>query len=134
MPAAVWPHTLDSLRRSRSHAPKLSGDRRRSLEGIARDGALTIRRARPEDGPALADLAELDSARPLDGEVLVALLEERPVAALELSGDSEIADPFWPSETALAMLRVRAGQLRAGAAPLRARDRHGARAARTAIR
>ena len=65
---------------------------------------------------------------------VVALLEERPVAALELSGDSEIADPFWPSETALAMLRVRAGQLRAGAAPLRARARHGAREARTAIR
>ena len=133
MPAAVWPHTLDSLRRSRSHT-KLSGDRRRSLEGIVRDGALTIRRVRPEDGPALADLAELDSARPLDGEVLVALLEERPVAALELSGDAEIADPFWPNETALARLRVRADQLRAGAAPLSARARHGAGAARTAIR
>jgi hypothetical protein len=137
MPAAVWPHRIGSLRRSwriRDHAGELSANRRRGGEDFAGDVALTIRRARPEDASALADLAGLDSARPLHGEVVVALLDERPVAALELSGDREVADPFWPSETALAMLRVRADQLRAGTAPLRVRGRHRARAARTAIR
>ena len=134
MPAAVWPHRFNSFRFARPTRGHEADHSRGSRVGFDPDVALTIRRARPEDASVLADLAELDSAQPLRGEVLVAMREERPVAALELSGNREIADPFWPSETALAMLRVRAGQLRAGAAPLRARRRHGARAARTAIR
>lgn len=137
MPAAVRPHRSDSLppsRRTRDRAGEPSRNRRHGGEDLAADVALTIRRGRPEDAAALADLAGLDSARPLHGDLLVALLDERPVAALELSGNREIADPFWPSETALAMLRVRADQLRAGGAQLRARGRHGARAPRTAIR
>ena len=38
-------------------------------------------------------LAELDSAPPIDGPVLVAERDDRPVAAISLDGRREIADP-----------------------------------------
>ena len=121
MPAAAWPLQPDwfrPARRSRrvagpdAFSPGLRRPRRPESEVT-----LTIRRARSGDGPALALLAQLDSAKPLRGDVLLASRDGSPVAALELSGDREIADPFAPSEEALAMLRLRAQQLHGTAAP-----------------
>jgi hypothetical protein len=75
--------------------------------------AVVIRRARDADVPLLHDLAELDSARPLQGPVLVALVEGRIWAALGLDDDRVIADPFLPTGGAVALLRLRVRQLRA---------------------
>jgi hypothetical protein len=75
--------------------------------------AIAIRRARDADVPLLHDLAELDSAKPLQGPVLVALVEGRIWAALGLADRRVIADPFLPTSAAVELLRLRVRQLRA---------------------
>ena len=60
----------------------------------------------------LRDLAQLDSARPLDGEALVAEVDGAPVAALELQTGRTVADPFRPTAVVVDLLRMRAAQLR----------------------
>ena len=75
--------------------------------------AVAIRRAQDSDMPLLHDLAELDSDRPLEGPVLVALVEGRIWAALALDDDRVVADPFLPTAPAVELLRLRVGQLRA---------------------
>ena len=84
---------------------------------------LTIRRALPDDNGALADLAGLDSAPTLHGEVLVAEADEGPVAALEVETGRTVADPFRRSDQAVGLLRLRADQLRARAPHARRRNR-----------
>ena len=43
---------------------------------------ISIRPSRPSEQAALNDLAGLDSARPLEGDVLVAIVDDAPVAAI----------------------------------------------------
>jgi len=74
---------------------------------------VVIRPARDADLPLLRELAALDSARPLSGAALVALVEGRPCAALSLEDDRAIADPFRATAPAVELLRLRAQQLRA---------------------
>jgi hypothetical protein len=78
----------------------------------ALEAAVTIRLARRADEPALRRLAELDSRRVPDGEVLVAVLGDELVAARSLDGAGSIADPFLPTSGLVALLDVRAEQLR----------------------
>ena len=81
---------------------------------------VAIRRARDADAPLLHDLAEVDSAQPLAGPVLVAVVEGRIWAALALDDDRVVADPFLPTAPAVELLRLRVAQLRAaGGAPQR---------------
>jgi hypothetical protein len=75
------------------------------------DRPLTIRMAAPEDADALQRLAELDSAAPLTGSVLLAEFDGAVVAAASLEGGKVIADPFTPSAYAVRMLTVRRYQL-----------------------
>lgn len=75
--------------------------------------AVAIRRAQDADVPLLHDLAELDSRKPLEGPVLVALVEGRMWAALGLDDHRIIADPFLPTAPAVELLRLRARQLQA---------------------
>jgi hypothetical protein len=72
------------------------------------DSTVIIRAARGSDGPALEDLARLDSQRPLPGEVLVAEQDGRIVAAI--SGDLTIADPFRPTADLVSLLRLHGGE------------------------
>lgn len=74
---------------------------------------IAIRRARDSEMPLLHDLAEIDSAKPLEGPVLVAVVEGRIWAALALDGQRVIADPFLPTAPAVELLRLRLAQLRA---------------------
>jgi hypothetical protein len=86
------------------------------------EAPLTIRLDRPQDARALRRLAELDSAPPLHGRVLVADLDGAPVAAMSLETGRAIADPFQHSADAVHLLRLRRYQiLRQGndAAPAR---------------
>ena len=84
-----------------------------------------VRPATERDAVALARLAELDSAPPLVGDVLLA--EERgvTVAATSLADGRMIADPFRLTGPARAALHARAHALGAvaPAAPVRARLR-----------
>jgi hypothetical protein len=65
---------------------------------------ITIRKSVGADAPRLHRLAELDSARPIEGPVLIAEQNDRPVAAISLDGRRAIADPFVPTERLLSAL------------------------------
>ena len=71
------------------------------------DPTVVIRAARGSDGTLLDQLAELDSQRPLSGDVLLAEQDGELVAAI--AGERVIADPFRPTADVIALLRVRAG-------------------------
>lgn len=78
--------------------------------------ALVIRLAVAADETRLRRLAQMDSARPLSGQTLLAEQGGSVIAALSLAEGAAIADPFVPSADAVAMLRVRAAQLSKSAA------------------
>jgi hypothetical protein len=93
-------------------------------ESQNRDSArVAIRAAGPDDAAALSTLAQIDSAPlaaerlrrlavdPAAGTVLVADVDGRPLAALDVDRDTAVADPFEPTASLVAMLRVRARQL-----------------------
>ena len=67
---------------------------------------ITIRRSTESDATVLRLLAELDSAPPIDGPVLIAVQGDRPVAAISLDGRREIADPFVRTREVVALLRA----------------------------
>jgi hypothetical protein len=100
----------------------------RSAAGAWPD-SVTIRRARPDDGPALAKLAALDSHPTLSGAVLVAEVEGDIWAAAEIDGAWVLADPFRPSGELALMVAQRAGELRMAAARKARSERRKARAA-----
>jgi hypothetical protein len=67
---------------------------------------ITIRQSNDADQRQLRELAELDSASPIAGPVLIAEVDERPVAAISLDGRREIADPFVPTRELVELLRA----------------------------
>jgi hypothetical protein len=72
-----------------------------------------LRLANEADAPDLTRLATLDSQAPLTGSILIGELDGEPAAALSLSDDRVIADPFRPTAHLLATMRVRAHGLHA---------------------
>jgi hypothetical protein len=91
-----------------------------SLAGPAKDPrheptatahSLTMRYAVAEDADALRRLAQLDSARPLHGTVLVAEVAGEPWAAISLDDFHAVADPFRPSGELVWLLVERARDL-----------------------
>jgi hypothetical protein len=72
-----------------------------------------LRIANEADADVLTRLAALDSKPPLEGTILIGELHGEPVAALSLTDDRTIADPFRPTAHLLATMRVRARGLHA---------------------
>ena len=75
---------------------------------------VTVRLAAPDDATALERLAQLDSATLPAAPLLIGERAEHPVAALSLSDGAIVADPFVPTADVVALLRLRANQLRRG--------------------
>src|SRR4051794_3602369 len=73
---------------------------------------VVIRRATSNDGPALAALSALDSAPMPFGPALVAEVAGVPRAALPLDGGRSFGDPFEPTDELVALLELRARQIR----------------------
>ena len=73
---------------------------------------LTVRHAVASDLSELTRLAALDSATPPRGPALVAEADSRMLAALPLGSGRPIADPFEPTAEIVALLQLRAEQLR----------------------
>lgn len=73
---------------------------------------VTVRLAEERDAPALRRLAALDSADVPEVPTLLAEVDGRAVAALPVLGGSPIADPFSRTAAVVAMLELRAVQLR----------------------
>ena len=89
---------------------------------------VTIRFSRPDDAAKIARLAQLDSARPPQGQLLVAEVAGELRAALPLDGGAAVADPFHHTLGLVSLLEVRRQHvLRVG--PARTSKRRG-RAAR----
>lgn len=67
-----------------------------------------IRMATDEDTVTLHRLAELDSSGPLTGPVVVGEIRGATVAALSLTQNRAISDPFIPTAHLLGAMRARA--------------------------
>jgi hypothetical protein len=76
---------------------------------------ITIRRATPQDLRDLDRLARLDSQRLTPGPHLVALRDDRIVAAVDLHDGRWFADPFELTADVVALLQERAGHITAPA-------------------
>jgi hypothetical protein len=83
---------------------------------------VVIRRATSADGPALAALSALDAAPTPLGPALVAEVSGVPRAVLPLDGGRAFGDPFRRTEELVALLELRAVQLRREETP---RERRG---------
>lgn len=91
--------------------------RRRRADGLVdREGAdvaLLLRPARDGDAGLLAQLAQLDGHDlPARGPRILAEARGRVIAAADVASGDIIADPFVPTAAAVALLRLRASQLR----------------------
>jgi hypothetical protein len=73
---------------------------------------VTIRPATRADLPAVASLAELDSARVPRGRVLVAELRGSVVAAISLEGGKLFADPLASTADVVKDLRAKAAEVK----------------------
>lgn len=71
-----------------------------------------LRRPALHEAATVRQIALLDSTRPLQGEVMVAEVEGRIVAAVSLTDGRVVADPFVPSGPAAGMLRDHVDRLR----------------------
>lgn len=74
---------------------------------------VVLRVAVPRDAAALTRLAALDDAPAPTGDVLLALVDGDPVAALSLTDGHAVANPFVRTADAVALLRLRARHLAA---------------------
>jgi hypothetical protein len=72
---------------------------------------MLLRAERPADESTLRHLAALDSARPLKGHALLAEVDGRAIAALDLDDGRVVADPFVRTAAAVEMLRMRADRM-----------------------
>ncbi len=79
-----------------------------AAQGVHR---VTIRPARADDGLSIRRLAVLDSAEVPSGALLVAEVSGELWAAVTVTGNLVIADPFRPTAELVRLLRLRAGQL-----------------------
>ena len=75
------------------------------------DGELVIRQASCRDARRIERLAQLDSGPTPAGPTLVAELDGHLVAAVPVSGDGAVADPFVASAPLVELLKLRAAQL-----------------------
>jgi hypothetical protein len=96
---------------------------------------IVIRLATAADGATLSGLAELDSRRPLAGPAMLAEVDGKVRAALDLSDGSVAADPFVRTAEVVEMLRLRARRLEGvrRSTPLRDRARARLRHPRRAL-
>jgi hypothetical protein len=72
-----------------------------------------IREASDKDAYAIRQLAEINGATPLEGEILVGEVAGRPAAAISLDEDRVVADAFGTFLGLSAQLRMRARAIRA---------------------
>ena len=84
---------------------------------------IAIRPAAADEAADVRRLAYLDSQRPLRGEVLLALQDATPVAAVSLEDGRIVADPFRKTADVVELLELRAAALTTSRAPLLPRAR-----------
>jgi hypothetical protein len=83
----------------------------RTVTATAAHDRIVIRLAERDDAVAVHRLAQLDSAAPPAGPVLLAEAGGEARVALSLSDGRAVADPFFPTLHLVALLRVHAREL-----------------------
>jgi hypothetical protein len=86
--------------------------RQNSTPAPPQSSTLALRMAHPEDDRDVRRLAALDSSSPLEEPVMLALVDGEAVAAVSLSDERVVANPFLPTADAVALLDMRIAQLR----------------------
>jgi hypothetical protein len=122
-------HRSDLIREAAQHRASraVRGD------GSKRDGErLTLRLAEAADGGDVHRLEALDDTTPLAGRILLAVRDGEAVAALSLTDGHVAANPFVPTQDAVALLHLRAEHLAAPAHRARRWGRHTVRRPRWA--
>jgi hypothetical protein len=108
---------------SREMAQQHIGDLRRSARRerardlpaeFAEDPGLTVRALEARDIGQVRLLAALEGRHYPNGPVLVGEVNDEVVAALPLDGEPPLADPFRRSQHVVALLELRARQMRNG--------------------
>jgi hypothetical protein len=99
-----------TLRHPQSPRPEVVGAMSANDECLT--DPVTIRPATRADLPAIASLAELDSARVPRGRVLLAELRGSVVAAISLESGVLFADPFVSTAEVVKDLRAKAAEVR----------------------
>jgi hypothetical protein len=92
---------------------------------------IILQQATAAEDAALRELSQLDSARTVSRPALMAVVDDRLLAAISLHDGRVVADPFAETEAAVALLRVRASALQT--VP-RSRSNGGRRGPRLALR
>jgi hypothetical protein len=101
-------HSETRLHELLEHTARFDGP----IRGWGAAAAVTVRAAGPGDAGALERLAALDE-RPLpQAPLLIGEVGSLTLAALSLADNSVVADPFVPTREVVALLRLRARQLR----------------------
>lgn len=72
---------------------------------------IILQQATAAEDTALRELSQLDSARPISRPALMAVVDDRLLAAISLRDGRVVADPFAQTAAAVALLRVRASAL-----------------------
>ena len=80
------------------------------------NNTVALRVAQNDEAPVVRRLAALDDSPPLDGQVLLALVDGEVVAAASLSDGRVVANPFLRTADTVTLLSLRAAQLSARAA------------------
>ena len=104
---AAKEHVAD-LRRVAERRRAIPGTPQLNVSAPARAPALALRLARADESHVVRDLAALDDAPALEGQVLLALIESEAVAALSLLDRRVVANPFVRTDAAVALMRLRA--------------------------
>ncbi|MDX6691055.1 MAG: hypothetical protein QOG15_2512 [Solirubrobacteraceae bacterium] len=84
---------------------------------------IIIRHSTDADSDTLRDLAALDSRKPMSERALIAEVDGRPHAAVDLADGSIAADPFAPTAELVELLHLRAANLMSVTPPARYRGR-----------
>jgi hypothetical protein len=95
------------------HYRELTGARHHGHARRLPASSVTVRLATSADRGAVEHLAELEQTSPPAAPVLLGVVMERPVAALSLSDNRVVADPFTPTRDLVELMRLRARQMRA---------------------
>ena len=94
-----------------------------SSEPAREPSSVALRLCRSDDDPALAVLAQLSERAVPAGRLVLALVDDRIVAALPLAGGEALRDPFVRTCELINLLELRAAQLRTELRPGRRRSR-----------
>ncbi|MBV9337127.1 MAG: hypothetical protein JO243_14680 [Solirubrobacterales bacterium] len=75
------------------------------------NSTLALQVAQADDDSVVRLLADLDDSRPLEGDVLLALVDGEAVAAVSLGDGRVVANPFRRTADTVTLLSLRASQL-----------------------